>query len=93
MRDDILGDLVDVRFPPWVRCPCHRAACGISFERTLANHSSLTLQLEEPPIAYPDVPSFIAALQLRHDSILEDIDTSTSEGKSMQVGPFTCNSN
>lgn len=47
---------------------------------------SLPPQLEDPPVAYPDVPSFIASLQAHHDEILEDVDITTSEGQSTQVG-------
>ena len=47
---------------------------------------SLVLQLEDPPVAYRDVPSFIASLQAHHDEILEDVDITTYEGQSTQVG-------
>ena len=37
------------------------------------------------PVFYPDVPSFIASLQKRHDSLLEGVDTSEPEGAALKV--------
>ena len=37
------------------------------------------------PVFYPDVPSFIHSLQKRHDSLLEDVDTSEPEGAALRV--------
>lgn len=44
-------------------------------------------QVETAPVAFADVPSFVASVQQRHDSMLEGTDTSTAEGRSMQVVP------
>ena len=43
------------------------------------------LQLQALPHAYPDVKSFITALEQRHYSMLEDVDLSTKDGLAMQV--------
>lgn len=56
-------------------CPCHHV------EVTLVS----AMQPEEPPRPYPDVDSFIAALEARHEAILEDVDTSSPDGRQMEV--------
>ena len=42
-------------------------------------------QMTKYPVFYPDVPTFIASLQKRHDSLLEDVDTSEPEGAALKV--------
>ena len=37
------------------------------------------------PVFYPDVPSFIDSLQVRHDSLLEGVDVSQPEGAALKV--------
>ena len=47
-------------------------------------------QMTKYLVFYPDVPSFIASIQKRHDSLLEDIDTSEPEGAALRVRPCCC---
>ena len=42
-------------------------------------------QMTKYPVFYPDVPSFIASLQKRHDSLLKGVDTSEPEGAALRV--------
>ncbi len=47
-------------------------------------------QMTKYPVFYSDVPSFIASLQKRHDSLLEDVDTNEPEGAALRVRSLCC---
>ena len=45
------------------------------------------MQLAKPPQPYPDVQSFVEALEQRHEAMLEGMDLGSKEGQAMEVRP------
>ncbi len=100
MRDDMYGDVVKVLGCLPAASPCIESLppTDVGAERVLClllcphfvdtlNPSPTCAQMTKYLVFYPDVPSFIASIQKRHDSLLDNIDTSEPEGAALRVRP------